>query len=190
MLLATEILPKMPPMLTLCCTQKVRDRLKLASDLPPPGEPTTALGNWYVNLVRFGRLQLILATSERSLLTLILPAKELRESLEYRIQVGLRAVLSALDVPHAAIDREVGEMQFFMYSKASNRSVLSSMNQLAFDLSHALDDGFDATALAVKLSDTPMTALGGAGQWKDFGVPRDVARDLLTGQASGRATSH
>jgi hypothetical protein len=38
-----------------------------------------------------GRPQLVLAMSERPLLTLIFPAKELRESLEYHIQVGLRA---------------------------------------------------------------------------------------------------
>ncbi len=134
-------------MLTLCCTQKVRDRLTLSADLPPPAPATTALGNWYVNLVRYGRHQVILATSERSLLTLMFPAKELRDSLEHNIQVGLRALLKALDVPRAAIDREIGEMQFFMYAKASNRRVLSSMIQLAWDLSFHLDEGSDATAL-------------------------------------------
>lgn len=177
-------------MLTLCCTQKVRDRLKLTSDLPPPGPSTTALGNWYVNLVRYGRHQVILATSERSLLTLVFPAKELRESLEFNIQLGLRALLHALDVPRAAIDREIGEMQLFMYGKASNRSVLSSMTQLAWDLSFHLDEGSDATALAVKLSGTPMRALAGAGKWKDFGVPRDVAHALLADCAAAYSTAH
>ena len=124
-------------MLTLCCTQKVRDRLKLPAELPPPAPATTALGNWYINLVRYGRHQVILATSERSLLTLMFPAKDLRESLELNIQVGLRALLHALDVPRAAIDREIGEMQFFMYGKPSNRSVLSSMTQLAHGGYHA-----------------------------------------------------
>lgn len=174
-------------MLTLCCTRKIRDRLKLATELPPPGEPSTALGNWYVNLVRFGRLQLVLATSERSLLTLIFPAKELRESLEHRIQVGLRALLYALDVPCAAIDLEIAEMQLFLYGSASNRSVLGSMKQLALDLSYAIEDGSDATALALRLSETPMSALGGAGPWKHFGVPRAVARDLLMARLATNA---
>jgi len=172
-------------MLTLCCTQKVRDRLKLSTDLPPPAPATTALGNWYVNLIRYGRYQIILATSERSLLTLMFPAKELRDSLELNIQVGLRALLHALDVPHAAIDREIGEMQFFMYGKASNRRVLGSMNEFAFMLGHYMQDTNDPLALALRLADTPMRTLGGAGKWKDFGVPNDVAIDLLTGRQSG-----
>jgi len=103
---------------------------------------------------------------------------------------GLRALLHALDVPSAAIDREIGEMQFLMYGKASNRRVLSSMTQLAWDLSFHLDEGSDATALAVKLSGTPMRALAGAGKWKDFGVPKDVAVELLTGRQSGPAGAH
>ncbi len=177
-------------MLTLCCTQKVRDRLKLASNLPPPGPSTAALGNWYINLVRYGRHQVILATSERSLLTLVFPAKELRESLEFNIHVGLRALLTALEVPRAAIDREIGEMQFFMYGKATNRRVLGSMNEFAFLLGHYMQDTSDPLALALRLADTPMRTLGGASRWKDFGVPNDVAVELLTGRQSGPAGAH
>ncbi|MEO8062875.1 MAG: hypothetical protein ABI821_09005 [Pseudomonadota bacterium] len=177
-------------MLTLCCTQKVRDRLKLTAELAPPAPATNALGNWYVNLVRYGRHQVILATSERSLLTLVFPAKDLRESLELNIQVGLRALLQALDVPRAAIDREIGDMQFFMYGKASNRKVLGSMNEFAFLLGHYMQDTSDPIALALRLADTPMGALGGAGKWKDFGVPNDVTVELLTGRQSGPAGAH
>ncbi len=52
-------------MITLCCTQKVRKRLNLAATPPGSSPPTTALGDWYVNLVRFGRQQVVMATSER-----------------------------------------------------------------------------------------------------------------------------
>ena len=177
-------------MLTLCCTQKIRDRLKLAADLPPPAPATTALGNWYVNLVRYGRHQVILATSERSLLTLIFPAKELRESLEFNIQIGLRVLLTALDVPHATVDREIAEMQFFVYGKASNRSVLGSMNEFAFMLGHYMQSTSDPLALALRLADTPMRALRGVGKWKDFGVPNDVAVELLRGRQSSPPDAH
>ena len=47
-----------------------------------PQESTTRLGNWYVNLVRYGRPQMVLASSERSLLTVVLPARNLRETME------------------------------------------------------------------------------------------------------------
>jgi hypothetical protein len=113
------------------------------------------------------------------------PAKELRESLELNIQLGLRALLHALDVPRAAIDHEIGEMQFFMYGNASNRRVLGSMNEFAFMLGYYMQHTNDPLALALRLADTPMRALGGAGRWKDFGVPNDVAVELLTGRQSG-----
>lgn len=69
-------------MITLCCTQKVRRRLALPPALSVPQEPTTRLGNWHDNLDHIGRQQVVLATSERSLLTVVLPARNLRESME------------------------------------------------------------------------------------------------------------
>jgi hypothetical protein len=75
--------------IALCCTQKVRRRLALSPVLSVPPEPTTRLGNWYVNLVHYGRQQVILATSERSLLTVVLPARHLRETLEGALRTSV-----------------------------------------------------------------------------------------------------
>src|SRR5260221_14708519 len=61
-------------MLSLCCTRVIRDRLRLPPQLPAPVQPSTRLGNWYVHLARFGHQQIVLATSERSSLTVFLPA--------------------------------------------------------------------------------------------------------------------
>jgi len=65
-------------MISLCCSRIVRSRLGVTSRPPVAPEPTARLGNWYVHLVRLGPRQYVLATSERSLLTVILPARELR----------------------------------------------------------------------------------------------------------------
>ena len=46
-------------MITLCCSLKVRKRLGLPDKLPPPKPATTVLGNWYVSLQHFGKLQMI-----------------------------------------------------------------------------------------------------------------------------------
>jgi hypothetical protein len=56
-------------MLVRRCTRTIRARLRLPDDLPEPERATGILGDWYVALVRFGRAQSVLATSERSLLT-------------------------------------------------------------------------------------------------------------------------
>src|ERR1700731_4252224 len=80
-----------PTMLSLCCTKVIRDRLRLPPQLPAPVQPSTRLGNWYVHLARFGHQQIVLATSERSLLTVLLPARQLRAGIEISFQAAVAA---------------------------------------------------------------------------------------------------
>lgn len=163
-------------MITLCCTQKVRRRLKLAATSPDRLPPTTALGDWYVNLVRFGRQQVVMATSERSLLTVLLPARDLRQSLVPNLQRAVQELLTLLGVPRDTIDREIAAMQPAAFASAVNRRVLGSMNEFAWQAGAYLDRTGDALELARQLSDTPMSAVGSKSR---LGIPADVARELL-----------
>lgn len=162
--------------ITLCCTQKVRRRLALPSEPPTPLEPTTRLGNWYINLVHFGHQQLVLATSERSLLTVILPVRGLRETLEGNLRTAVGQLLPALGIPAEIVSRELAEMTPAVVAPATNRRVLGSMNELAFHLGFRMERGGDPLVLALELSDTPMSAVGSKSY---YGIPREVARELL-----------
>jgi hypothetical protein len=62
-------------MFTLRCTQKLLARLK-AVPAAQPQLPDTVLGDWYANLIRCGRTQVVLAVSERTLLPVVLQAKD------------------------------------------------------------------------------------------------------------------
>lgn len=53
-------------MITLRCTRKILDRLGIPADAKGFNAPTNALGDRYVNLLRAGREQVVVATSERS----------------------------------------------------------------------------------------------------------------------------
>jgi hypothetical protein len=150
-------------MITLCCSLKVRKRLGLPDKLPPPKPATTVLGNWYVSLQHFGKLQMILATSEASLLSVVFPARDLRLTLERNLQAGLGGVLLALGVNDEFITREQQEMEEVVYATTTNRSVIGSMNQLGMFLSYELERTADPLSLALRLSDIPMTALKGKG---------------------------
>lgn len=143
-----------------------------------PQEPTTRLGNWYVNLVHIGRQQVVLATSERSLLTVVLPARNLRERLEGNLIASVGQVLTALGIPPAIVGREVAEMRPVVVAPASNRKVLGSMNEFAFHLGFRMERSGDPLVLALGLSDIPMSAVGTKSR---YGIPRDVAPELLTG---------
>lgn len=91
-------------MLTLHCTLRVRTRLRLPEQLPEAPVSTGALGDWYIHLVRYGRSEFAIATSERCLLTMLLPARELRTSLVLNLHASLRSLLQRLDVPQERID--------------------------------------------------------------------------------------
>ncbi len=146
-------------MISLCCSQGVRSRLGITGRPPAASEPTTRLGNWYVHLVRLGPRQLVLATSERSLLTVTLPARELRATIEGNLRNAVGQLLLALNIPMEVVSRELAEMQQVLIAPATNRRVLGSMNELAFHLGVRQDQFIDPIEMAVNLSGIPMSAV-------------------------------
>lgn len=163
-------------MIALCCSRIVRSRLGVTTWPPVAPEPTTRLGNWYVHLVRLGPQQVVLATSERSLLTVSLPARALRTTIEGNLRVAVKQLLLALNIPLEIVSRELGEMQQVLIAPAANRRVVGSMNELAFHLGVRHDQFSDPVEMAVSLSGIPMSAVGSKSR---YGIPREVARSLL-----------
>jgi hypothetical protein len=173
--------------ITLRCTLKIRKRLKLTATRPDSSPPTTALGDWYVNLVRFGRQQVVIATSERSLLTVLLPARDLRQSLVPNLQWAVQQLLTALGIPPETVHREIAEMQPAAFASAANRRVLGSMNDFTWQIGAYLSRTDDALELARRLSDTPMSAVGSKAR---YGIPADVARELLAMHCAASPLRH
>lgn len=170
--------------MSVYCTRVVQRRLGITPPWSKGVEPTTALGHWYVHLARLGSEQVVLATSERSLLTVVLPARALRGNLHDNLRRAVGALLVRLDVPDAVVRREIGEMAEFGYGPATNRRVIGSLNQLVLQLEVNAQRTRDALELAMELSDTPMSAVG---RKSFYGIPREVARELLmAGAGEGR----
>jgi hypothetical protein len=163
-------------MLSLCCTKIVRDRLRLQAQLAAPVQPSTRLGNWYVHLARLGRNQIVLATSERSLLTVLLPARQLREHIEINFQTALAELLTALQLPPQVASRELAAVEPISFAAASNRRVIGSMNEYVWQLGSYLARTGDLLELSLQLNNTPMSAVGSKSS---YGFPDEVARDLL-----------
>ena len=170
-------------MLTLRLTRVVRARLHVSDELPEPPRSSGVLGDWYVHFVRFGRSQLILATSERSLLTVLLPAQELRTRLAQNLRASVSELLETLCIPHATIVREIAAMEPVALGRTTNRRVLGSMNDLAFQASvYFARESHDLLAVSQRLSRTPMSAIGHKPGALSF--PDKVARALLTAHAA------
>ena len=168
--------PSRNDMLSLCCTKIVRERMGLPRSLPPPVEPTNRLGNWYVHLVRFGHQQIVLATSERSLLTVLLPARRLRQSIEITFPAAVAGLLAALQLPTRVVSRELEAMHPISFTAASNRRVIGSMNEFAWQLGSYMTSTGDPLSLALQLSQTPMSAVGSKSS---YGFPDALSRELL-----------
>jgi hypothetical protein len=92
--------------------------------------PTTALGDWCVAPVLAQQRPLLLCTSERSLLSVVLPAEHLDELPEH-LAVALVGVLHRLDVPRADVAREIDAMTSGDIGAARDRSTLGAMRGLA-----------------------------------------------------------
>jgi hypothetical protein len=164
--------------MTLRCTRLVRDRLNLPRQAVPEPPPSTGrLGDWYVHLVRFGRPEFAIATSERSLLTVLFPARALRTTLAPNLRAAVGSLLESLGVSREAVAREIADMESVTFGRTTNRRVLGSMNELAFHASVHLAHGDDLLTISRRLADTPMSAIG-AKRW-DYGYPGKIARELL-----------
>jgi len=154
-------------------TAKLIRRLKCAP--AAAGEATTRLGDWYGNLFSVGRQQFAMFTSDRSLLSVVIPAKEIHP-LPAALNDVLGRLLQDLDAPRALIDGELSRMQECVFAATASRSVLGSMNDFTFMAKYYLRESpFLAPAeIQRRLAEAPMKAL-------DYRFPREVALALLSG---------
>jgi hypothetical protein len=111
---------------TLRCTGKLLKRLRASPgvDIEPP---TTRLGDWYATLVYEHREQFVLCVSERSLLPVVVAAKDAR-TLVPRFRDALAELLARLGVSPAEIERERAEMAAVRVGRTASRQVLGTMN--------------------------------------------------------------
>jgi len=156
--------PRLITVFVLRCTQKLLDRLNATPD-PESAPPDTVLGDWYANMIRVGRIQVVLAVSERSLLPVVVPARDGR-ALVQRLCEALEPMLTAIGVSSDEATAERGAMQHWSVGKTANRRVLGSLNDLAFQLQVGLFDFPDRTLLAQSLwlAKTPLKVI-------DYGAP-------------------
>ena len=91
-------------MVTLRCTQKLLRRLNVSMQ-PALARPTTVLGDWYANLFYSRPRQLVLCMNERTLLLVIVPARE-SKSLGPRFCEAAAAHLKRIGVPDDAVEAE------------------------------------------------------------------------------------
>jgi hypothetical protein len=123
-------------MFTLRCTQKLLRR----GPWEPAAEdhsPTTLLGDWYANLLFCKPQHLVLCISERTLLPVIVPAKD-PQALPERLANGVQLTLAALGIASTAVEDEITEMRALHIGRTMNKRILGSLNDFMFHLKYEL----------------------------------------------------
>jgi len=115
-------------MITLRCTRKLAKRVTLTPGADTQ-QPTNRLGDWYANPLNIGHRRLIHCVSEKSLLSVVLPAKDVRQ-FPSRVPDAVRSLLTRLGVPPDVIETEVAAMLPMSLGLTCSRSVVGSMVDL------------------------------------------------------------
>ncbi|MDZ7736760.1 MAG: hypothetical protein U5P41_12185 [Gammaproteobacteria bacterium] len=142
-------------------------------------ESDTALGDWYVNRIVVDRRPLLLLVSSGSLLSILEPARNVRE-LPARLIDMVYERLRRLGVDMGFIEREIDAMTPVLVGQTRDRSVLGQMVDFAKTAPYHLPlDGWDNEDLRLlesRLEETPCRL---AARFGDAIFPADRASWLL-----------
>lgn len=150
----------------LYCTQKLLKELDVQFSEHGEASSSEGLGNWYANLLRIDRRKCLLFTNEKTLYSFLVPVV-LKENLK-RIEKEFLVHL-LLNLKYEGFDSEVlkkvsDEYKQVSFSKTASRSVLGSMNDLAYQYEvciHMEDEIENVKLLQInqKINKTPMSAI-------------------------------
>ncbi len=125
-------------MLYFHCTAKLAKAARAKLEHAPETDDLHWLDCWYANLITLSRsTDLVLFTNARSLYSIVIPQPAgsitfFAVVLEFSQK--LRAVLASLGVDEGTISTAVERHRQFVTCKTASRSVLGSMNEMAFCL--------------------------------------------------------
>ncbi len=141
-------------------TKKFLERAK--RPVGDPGDPTTALGNWYATVV-FWKPQAAVFVNERTLMPIVVPLAP-AASVTDRFPGHVSAVFTALGLDPSFIESEIAEMSDCRLAKTESRSLLGSMNEFVYIGKALSDDGhsYDPMDLSLELAKVPCGPLYGS----------------------------
>jgi hypothetical protein len=139
-----------------------------------PAATTNTLGDWYANRLNVGHQRLILCTNERTLLSVVVPAKDLG-GLPRRLGESVSRLVTRLGASPAAVDSEIDRMETVRFDRTASRSVLGSMNEFSHMAAYTIREGKPLDEVGDELSQCPCMPL-------DYYFPYVGALELLGGK--------
>jgi len=144
------------------CTQKLIKEL-LIEPSEKEAQPG-CIGSWHANLLRIDRRKCVLFTNDRTLYSFFVPGLKRPEFKRFRdvFRHNLFKCLVNDGFSQTQIEKVLSEYQTIGIAKTNNRSVLGSMNDLAFQIEYrvAAFGGLENTDLIILNSDLNRTPMG------------------------------
>lgn len=159
-------------MTALRCTKRLLRRMRHAA-AEPTTPPTNALGHWYANILTIRRVPMVLAVSEHSLLSVIVPGAPFN-TLPHRVTQAIGELLPRLGIEGAVVTREIDAMTPLAIAPTASRQVLGVLNRFVFELEVDFDYRPERSLpeRELWLSEDISTVTG-------YKYPREVAAELL-----------
>ncbi len=139
-----------------------------------PTAPSTWLGDWYANLLFTRPAWLVLCVSERTLLPVLVPAREL-ETILPRFRRMVRNMLEAIGVAEHSVRNEEREMADVAIGRTASKRVLGSMNDFAWMVDGYLEGTISLLDVSLRLAETPCSPL-------EMDTPRRTTVALFAGK--------
>ena len=165
-------------MITLRCTERAAKALGFRrKDDTPPG--TSPLGDWYVNLVPTADGGLFLFMNEQSLLSVLVPRREMRSMNVFVARVG--NLLSMLGVLNSRIEEEIEHFAEARVGKTVSKKLLGVMNDVAARCQERIERATPRSKVSISefelyLANMPHATLG-------FRTAGEIALELLASPA-------
>lgn len=159
-------------MMTLNCTRKFAQRVPFP--IVESARPSTnRLGAWCANSFNISRSPMILITNEKTLISVIIPFKEVR-SFHTRFLESLEVLFHSIALSSKDIQQELEEMKVVQFTTNTNRKTLGSMNDfdrhiramLNYDKNPTLED------ISFHLSEIPCSPLR-------YAKPREAVYEII-----------
>jgi hypothetical protein len=162
-------------MITLRCTSRLQKYL----DIVPATKmkaTTAVLGDWYANLIPTVSGDLIVFVNEKTLLSVAIPVWEANNLIPL-FHLRVTNLLGMIGIPHNKILREIRHYDQIQFSKTKSRSIVGSMNDIAWEYQGMAEVATSKKDLSLseaelRLSEMPCKPI-------NYRFPSEVAKELL-----------
>lgn len=165
----------------LRCTAKLLKELRVQ---PQEIDAFSPVASWHCNLLTIERRKCVLFTHDLTLFSLFVPGLKRPdfEQISHIFGETLFRSLRLLDLEQDQIERMLDWSRVITLTKTNNRSVLGSMNEMAFILKYAIQmaDGLPAAnvdELTTYINTVPFKAI-------DYQFPKERMQQLLSAQGT------